>query len=116
MRLWIPGDPGLADEDAANVARESVENIARDRVAAASERWGQPYVSAGLAVRFRFVHLLPAGPLAVKPPFPTEPTVPELVALWAGQLESVLWRDASQLVQVFARREWGNAAGVEVSL
>ncbi len=103
MRLWIPGEPGGLDPDAA-----------RERACAGGVR--VPRVEYGLAVRFRFVYKLPAGPLEVRPDLPADPPLLELAQVWAVAVESILWVDGAQLGQVYARREWGNVAGVEVSL
>ena len=109
MKLWIPGDPCITGDAAA------IYDEARERAAGASHGWGQPYTSGGLAVRFRFVHKLAPG-LTTAPLLPVEPNLLELVTVWAEAVESILWRDWSQVVQVYARREWGNVDGVEVSL
>lgn len=107
MRLWLPHDPGQHLEDAAR----------RELVAAArSSLETGPRTGAGLSVRFRFVHELPAGPLAVAPELPRTPRLLGLVLFWSYALEGVLWLDNEQLAQVYVRREWGRAAGLEVSL
>jgi len=106
MRVWIPG------EDALRV-HEGGHELARAQIA---DGLGLPlYDSPGLSVRFRFVHAIEPG-LLTYPEFPEEPSVVELADGWARELEGVVWRSAGQIVQLFARREYGRAAGLEVSL
>lgn len=107
MRLWLPHDPGHFLEDA---ARRELVAAARGSLEA------PPRESAGLSVRFRFVHELPEGPLEVRPELPRAPRLLGLVLLWSYALEGVLWLDNEQIAQAYVRREWGRAGGLEVSL
>jgi len=107
MRLWLPHDPGQPLEVAAK----------RDLVAAALQEWpASPRTDAGLSVRFRFLHELPAGPLEVRPALPDNPRLLPLALLWSYQLEGVLWADVAQVGEVYLRREWARVAGLEVTL
>lgn len=106
MKLFIPTEPGEA------------RTIPDARALASRVAYPGLYESSGLVVRFRFLHELVVPPegLAVRPPLPSEPTLLELLAVWATALEGVVWRDGGQ-VQVFhAGREWSRVSGVEVTL
>lgn len=108
MKLFVPGEPGKVRTIGG--ARRRIEN----ETAA-----GAPLVTAsGVAVRFRFLHRLEVPPegLAVRPELPDEPTLLELLTVWATALEGVLWADGRQIAVFHVRREWANVAGVEVSL
>jgi len=110
MRLYIPGDfTDLADTDGLI-----------DRIVAStglSYADGPARKSGGMVVRFRFLHALPAGPLAVRPALPTRPTLPELLAEWTDALEGLVWRDTGHLAAVHVSREWArDEDAVEVSL
>lgn len=106
MRLWLPHDPAMPLDGAAT--RELV-NACRAAIEA------PPRESAAIAARFRFVYKLEPG-LATRPELPRSPRLPTLVMLWGYALEGVLWADSDQLDSVHARREWGNVAGLEVTL
>jgi hypothetical protein len=103
MRLWVPGNPATLP-----AMDELIE--------AAATKGHEPREGVGLSLRLRFVYKLPEGPLAVRPTLPDSPVLPELAYDWAFALVGFAYRDAGQIVQVYARREWGNAEGVEVSL
>lgn len=110
MRVWIPGDFGLAGDEAAIHAR--VAPI----FAPVGSGVTLPRYSSRVALRLRFVHLLevpPAG-LAVRPPVPDSPPLALLAYLWTHRLEGILYGDVSQVSSIAAQREWGNVHGLEV--
>lgn len=109
MRLWLPHDPAVALDGAA------VRELVNDHRAAVQ---APPREGAGVAARFRFVYELPPAASLPAPPLelPRTPRLPALVMLWGYALEGVLWLDSDQLTSVHARREWGNVAGLEVTL
>ena len=114
MRLWLDGEPGLA---------EPMEELAL-KVHAELTRWGPAelrlplYTSDGLSVRLRFVHELPkdyeAGTLP--PVLPREPAIPTLAWYWSHVLQGLLWESPAQVAELHARREWGRVAGVGVAV
>lgn len=110
MRLWLDGAPGLDDP---------AEELAL-RAHAEVTRWVHApipvYEGPGLSVHFRFVYLLPEGPLEVRPTLPPQPATPTLAWFWCLALEGILWGSAGQIAQVTARKEWGRVAGVEVNV
>lgn len=107
MRLWVPHDPGRPLGLAAKVAL-ALASVPADGAPCRRD--------AGLSVRMRFLHELPAGPLEVRPALPAAPRLLGLAFFWSYALEGVLWDDAGQIAELHVRREWARTAGLEVSL
>lgn len=113
MKLFVPGETAVRRTLAVAEARRTAVGILEAR----PEGWA-PRETSGIVVRFRVLHSLEVPPegLVARPPLPSDPTLVELLAIWATALEGVLWADGGQIAVLHVGREWARTTGVEVSL